>query len=241
MLYKCIKTIGTVINEVAPIVKKYIFSEGRVMKKRSLAAIMMASAMMLALMGCGSSTSETTTETTPETTAEQTTESSANTEDEDISTENDPLPEVFMTKAEPTFEYNGKTFSFTDDANTVVEGIKSVAKTVDEADNSGDAGNSYDFDKDADGLGLTIATSVNGEKTTIDLMSATGSGFKTEKGITIGSKMEDVRAAYGDPYEIDKFDNGELEIFSCEGFNMSFDIEDGKVVSIVYSNPDFRG
>lgn len=236
MLYKCIKTIGTATNKEVPAVKKYIFSEGRVMKKRSLAAIMMASAMMLALMGCGSSTSETTTETTPETTAEQTTESSANTEDADISTENDPLPEVFMTKAEPTFEYNGKTFSFTDDANTVVEGIKSVAKTVDD-----DGGNSYDFDKDADGLGLTIATSVNGEKTTIDLMAVTGSGFKTEKGITIGSKMEDVRAAYGDPYEIDKFDNGELEIFSCEGFNMSFDIENGKVISIVYSNPDFRG
>ena len=146
-----------------------------------------------------------------------------------------------MTKADPSFEYNGKTLSFTDDAKTVVEGIKSVAKTVDEAANSGDEGSSYDFDKDADGLGLTMATSVNGGKETIDLMAATGSGFKTSKGISVGSKMEDVKAAYGDPYEIDKFENGELEVYSCEGFNMSFDIEDGKVVSIVYSNPDFCG
>ena len=83
MMYKCIKTIGTVINEAAPIVKKYIFSEGRVMNKRSLTAIMMASAMMLALMGCGSGTAEAT----PETTGETATESNVNTETEETETE----------------------------------------------------------------------------------------------------------------------------------------------------------
>ena len=215
------------------------------MKEKRITAIMMASAMMLALMGCGNSAAEAAPETTGE--AATATESSVNTETEDTMTEIDPsadsseVPEEFVTKADPSFEYNGKTLSFTDDAKTVVEEIKAVAKTVDEVDNEGDEGKSYDFDKDADGLGLSIATSVNGGKETIDLMAVTCSGFKTSKGISVGSKMEDVKAAYGDPYEIDKFDDGELERFYCEGFNMSFDIEKGVVESIVYSNPDFRG
>ena len=215
------------------------------MKKRSLAAIMMASTMMLALMGCGNSTTESAPAS--ETTGETATESSVNTETEDTATEIDAsadtsgVPEEFITKADPSFEYKGKTLSFTDDAKTVVEGIKSVAKTVDEVPDEGDDGKSFDFDKDADGLGLSIATSVKEGKETIDLMAVTCSEFKTSKGISVGSKMEDVKAAYGDPYEIDKFDDGELEIFTCEGFKMSFDIEKGVVESIVYSDPDFRG
>ena len=123
------------------------------MKKRVM-TLLMASVMMVTLMGCDGVDDikefvDTTINSGDETSADET--SAEETVDEGGAEESALADEASASFSgdDASFEYNGKTFSFTDDANTVVEGIKSVAKTVDEADNSGDGGNSYDFDKDA--------------------------------------------------------------------------------------------
>ena len=181
------------------------------MNKKRLTAIMMVSAMVLALMGCGNGSAgegETSTE---------------------------------ISQADPSFEYNGKNVSFTDDAQTVVDAIKSVAELVDEGDNADGGGKTYNFDKAAEGSGLVIVTAADGGNEFIGSMVVNGEGFKTSKGIGIGSKVEDVKAAYGNPNERNKLKKEEIDIYRCNGFSFSFDIKDGQVKSIIYSNSNYHG
>ncbi len=180
------------------------------MRQKRITTIIMASAMVLALMGCGNGSAA---------------------DPEEISTE--------MTQADPSFEYNGKTVSFMDDAQTVVDALKSVAENVNEVE--ADGGKTFDFEDSEGGYNLTVVTSTEGGSEIVGSVSANGSGFKTSKGIGIGSTAEEVKAAYGKPNEKDKFKKGELDIYRCEGFSFSFNIKDGKVESILYSNSNFHG
>lgn len=180
------------------------------MRQKRITAIIMVSAMVLSLMGCGNGTAESA---------------------EEMSTE--------ITQADPSFEYNGKTVSFLDDAQTVVDALKTVAENVNEVE--ADGGKIFDFEDSEGGYNLTVVTSTEGGSEIIGSVSAKGSGFKTSKGIGIGSTIKDVKTAYGKPNEKDKFKKEELDIYRCEGFSFSFNIKDGKVESILYSNSNFHG
>lgn len=180
------------------------------MRQKRITAIIMVSAMVLSLMGCGNGTAESA---------------------EEMSTE--------ITQADPSFEYNGKTVSFLDDAQTVVDALKTVAENVNEVE--ADGGKIFDFEDSEGGYNLTVVTSNEGGSEIIGSVSAKGSGFKTSKGIGIGSTIKDVKTAYGKPNEKNKFKKGEVDIYRCDGFSFSFDIKDGKVESILYSNSNFHG
>ena len=181
------------------------------MNKKRLTAIMMVSAMVLALMGCGNGAAG----------------------------EGETVAEI--TQADPSFEYNGKTASFTDDPQTVVDAMKSVAELVDETDSAEGDGKSYEFDKTVNGPGLMIVTSVDGGTESIGSMVVNGEGFKTSKGIGVGSKVADVTAAYGNPSEKNKLSTEEVYAYKCDGFCFSFSIKDGQVYSILYSSSNYHG
>ena len=181
------------------------------MNKKRLTAIMMVSAMVLALMGCGNGAAGA-----GETSAE-------------------------ITQADPSFEYNGKTASFTDDPQTVVEAIKSVAELADEVDGEESSGKTYDFDKNGENYNLSISTSADEGSEIIGSMLVNGGEFKTSKGIGIGSKAEEVEAAYGNPNERTKLKKEEIYAYKCDGYSFSFTIKGGQVKSILYSNSNFHG
>lgn len=179
------------------------------MRQKRITVIMMASAMVFALMGCGSGSAGA------------------------ISTE--------ITQADPSFEYNGKTVSFTDDPQTVVEAIKSVAELADEVDGAESSGKTYDFDKNGENYNLSISTSADEGNEIIGSMLVNGGEFKTSKGIGIGSKAEEVEAAYGNPNERTKLKKEEIYAYKCDGYSFSFTIKGGQVKSILYSNSNFHG
>ena len=79
--------------------------------------------------------------------------------------------------------------------------------------------------------GFEINTYPNGEKDYISSVYLKDDSVETDKGIFIGSSLEDVKKAYGDKYT-EK--NGEY-VYTLGQTRLSFLIEDGYVSAITYS------
>ena len=99
----------------------------------------------------------------------------------------------------------------------------------------------YDFDKNGENYNLSISTSADEGNEIIGSMLVNGGEFKTSKGIGIGSKTEEVEAAYGNPNERTKLKKEEIYAYKCDGYSFSFTIKGGQVKSILYSNSNFHG
>ena len=74
------------------------------------------------------------------------------------------------------------------------------------------------------------------------LSSLRSEDFKTSKGISAGSSLEDVKAAYGDPSnEKQLAENASMVIYKFSSFEILFFIDNGKVDSINYQVNNFKG
>ena len=196
------------------------------MKKRSTTAILLASVMMFGLMGCGNTSAETT----------ETTETAEVEDDGERGDTN-------LKPADASFEYNGKTMSFTDDAQTLIAALDSIATKSGEGDVDGiDGGKYYEYDKNSDNPNLTVIVMKVDGKDTVGYLSVENEGFKTSNGIGIGSTMEEVEAAYGNPSESTQASKKEKsDRYIYNDYDIRFDIENGKVYSITYAHPEYKG
>ena len=87
-----------------------------------------------------------------------------------------------------------------------------------------------------------MATQDEDGKVIIGYLSSLSEDFKTSKGISAGSSLEDVKAAYGDPSnEKQLAENASMVIYKFSSFEIIFFIDNGKVDSITYQVNNFKG
>ena len=224
------------------------------MKKRTTTAILLSTTIMLTLMGCGSASSEATSETgeVTESQTETNSDTDSKTEDKDADAKSEEGSEdasktsdAAVTSDEASFEYKGKTLSFTDDAQTVIDALDSVGEPLDHNGSDGVEGLKwYNWDKiDKNDAKLSMATQDEDGKVIVGYLSSLRSeDFKTSKGISAGSSLEDVKAAYGDPSnEKQLAENASMVIYKFSSFEILFFIDNGKVDSINYQVNNFKG
>ena len=225
------------------------------MKKRISATIILASAMMLTLMGCGDASAEATSETgeVTEVQTETNSDTDSKTEDKDIDGEAETGSEdasktsdAAATSDEASFEYKGKTISFTDDAQAVMDALDSVGTQATDVDRTGfevEGVKWNDWDMNKGGTpNISVATQDDNGKEIIGCICGGGEDFKTSTGISTGSSPEDIKAAYGEPSSIGKVaQNAENYEYKFDSFKISFFIMDGELDNISYIHNNYKG
>ena len=219
------------------------------MKKKTTIAIILATTMMLTLMGCGDASAEATSETgeVTEVQTETNSDTDSKTEDKDIDAEAEEGSEdATKTSDEASFEYKGKTISFTDDAQAVIDALDSVGTQATDVDRTGfeiEGVKWNDWDMNKVGTpNISVATQDDNGKEIIGCICGGGEDFKTSKGISTGSSPEDIKAAYGEPSSIGKVaQNAESYEYKFDSFKISFFIMDGELDNISYIHNNFKG
>ena len=104
------------------------------MKKKTTTAILLATIMMLALMGCGTASTDTSSSDTASV-AEVNTDTEANSSDATADTSSDSASadssdtsDTSTASYNATFTYKGETFSFLDDLQTTLDKIDPLGK-----------------------------------------------------------------------------------------------------------------
>ena len=228
------------------------------MKKKTTTAILLATTMMLALMGCGAASTDTDSSSDAASVAEVNTDSDTNTSDDtsketdadtdtssDSASSDSSTSDTATASSDASFEYNGQTLSILDDLQTTLDKLNSAfPNEAQEISN----------EKTASGLNGYSYDSVNGGEAQIDILTFDNNGiqtvgqiaiikesFKTSKGIGIGSSSDDIIKAYGEPTTKNKLGNGIASLYKYKfgNYNLAFFVDDGKVDSINYLHPDF--
>ena len=215
------------------------------MKKKTTTAIILATTMMLALMGCGAASTDTDSSDAAYV-AEVDTDTEANSSDATADTSSDSSSSESTDKTDSatasgdnSFEYNGETFSILDDFQTTKKKADAVCKPVPDYPvlENGD-GSIYQYDPLGKGENqFMFVTFTNNGTETVGQLSISKTDFKTSKGIGIGSTVEDVVATYGEPTK--KSGNDTVYQYKLDNYYIFFDIMDGKVFSIDYMNLDY--
>ena len=209
--------------------------------KRKTAVILLASAMMLTMVGCSGNATEFLSEKTEATETREETKTDEGTEDkapdaeaEDGSEDAAKTSDSKSSASEDSFEFAGKTISMMDDPKNVID-ILNSACTVD-SKNSGKNAYCYDYDSENDEPTLSVYTYEKDGADRIGSIEVIKEEIKTSKGIGIGSTLEDLKAAYGEPYYSEKtierydYDFGDVVI--------QFYLKSGKVAYFSYFNAD---
>ena len=211
------------------------------MKKRTTTAILLATTLMLTLMGCGDSAASASESKDTASVAEVNTDSDkdTDTETEDaISSDSDSeestdKADSSVSSAAGTIEYKGETFCATDSLKANLDKADKVAKIAPGYPLEMDTNNSlyyYDeINKDKGDYGLAISTFEYQGEEIINGINSSDPEAKTPKGIHPGSTKDEVIAAYGDPLKI----NDSFYVYS----DYQFIIENGKVITICSENP----
>ena len=136
-----------------------------------------------------------------------------------------PAPAVNTSASELLFEFGGASLNIGDNAQSFVGAVPP---------NSQDAsvscyGNGEDINYYYDDFTLYIWNE-NGNYMTYGI-DITGTGAQTSRGITIGSSVEDVKAAYGTGYE----ELGSDYVYTYGEFNLHFTIAGNAVTAISYN------
>ena len=205
------------------------------MKKRISAAIILATTMMLALMGCGDASASAPESKDTASVAEVNTD----TETEDaISSDSDSeestdKADSSVSSAAGTIEYKGETFCATDSLKANLDKADKVAKIAPGYPLEMDTNNSLYFydviNEDKGEYCLAISTFEYQGEEIISGINSSDPEAKTPKGIHPGSTKDEVIAAYGDPLKI--MDN--FYIYS----DYQFIVDNGKVTTIGSENP----
>ena len=176
------------------------------MKNKTTAAILIASAMMLTLMGCGEASTENAPATgelsiealAPDEGTDVLDPSSSTSAEADSETASDADSSASNSE-DASIEINGKKVSILDDLQTTMDALGTA-----DGDPSSDASKAlyYSF---ASGAIEYTTVKLDGEELPLTLDIRSGD-YKTSKGVGIGSTEDEVVAAYGEPTKVD---NGE--------------------------------
>ncbi|MBO4456101.1 MAG: hypothetical protein J5802_00120 [Butyrivibrio sp.] len=215
------------------------------MKKRTTTAILLATTMMFALMGCGAASTDTDSSSDAASVAEVDTDTESNTSEETADTGSDSASadssdaaDTATASADDSFTYKGETFSVLDDFQTTLDKINAVGtpapKTPVEYD---DGSKLYDYDVTEDSCNFYMETAINNGTETVGHIGIMDPDSKTAKGISVGSTVEELTSAYGEPTE--KKGNGSIYAYKFDKSSIYFVTDNGKVIGIDYFTSDF--
>ncbi len=194
--------------------------------KNRLITFLLASTMIISLVGCGDAASAPANEPAA-------TETSSETENETADETSTTVETKSADASDASFEYNGKTVSVLDDLETVKSNLGTPTEESSSpfSDNSSDK--LYVFGSDPDTIDLAT---LDGKVQSITVYDYK---IKTTKGIGIGSSEEEVLTAYGNSGEKTESD-GETDIlYELGKYSIDFYFHrNGKVISIIYTNND---
>ena len=212
------------------------------MKKKSTVAVLTAVAMTLALMGCGvteedvtaSTADYTTTETTEEASEgdskEASTEVTVKSSEESIESASTAGSSEAIALSDDSFEVDGNAISVIANPQTNIEYLGGA--TPEETTKDKDI-TYYLFHVNDGKSNISLTTyTLNGKEETMEFIIE-DPGVKTSKGIEVGATKDEVTAAYGTPAK-DSNDNSIKYAF--EGYYITFQINNGKVINIYYTN-----
>ena len=219
------------------------------MKKKTTTAILLAATMMLALMGCGAASTDTDSSSDAASVAEvntdtNTTDDTSKETDADTDTSSDSASTDSSTSGTATastddsFTYKNETLSILDDLQTTLDKINAVgtpcpSSPIEEADGS----HLYLYDSDANDSNFLMETFISNGTETVGHIGLIGPDAKTAKGIGIGSTVEDLTSAYGEPTR--KSLKSATYNYEFDKLTIAFMIEDGKITNVDYLNSDF--
>lgn len=194
--------------------------------KNRIITFLLASTMIISLVGCGDAASAPANEPAA-------TETSSETENETADETSTTVETKSADASDASFEYNGKTVSVLDDLETVKANLGTPTEEQPSpfSDNSGDK--LYVFGSDPDTIDLAT---LDGK---VQSISVYDYKIKTTKGIGIGSSEEEVLTAYGNSGEKTEAD-GETDIlYELGKYSIDFFFDrNSKVISIIYENND---
>ncbi len=194
--------------------------------KNRIITFLLASTMIISLVGCGDAASAPANEPAA-------TETSSETENETADETSTTVETKSADASDASFEYNGKTVSVLDDLETVKANLGTPTEEQPSpfSDNSDDK--LYVFGSDPDTIDLAT---LDGK---VQSISVYDYKIKTTKGIGIGSSEEEVLTAYGNSGEKTEAD-GETDIlYELGKYSIDFYFHrNGKVISIIYTNND---
>ena len=194
--------------------------------KNRIITFLLASTMIISLVGCGDAASAPANEPAA-------TETSSETENETADETSTTVETKSADASDASFEYNGKTVSVLDDLETVKANLGTPTEEQPSpfSDNSSDK--LYVFGSDPDTIDLAT---LDGK---VQSISVYDYKIKTTKGIGIGSSEEEVLTAYGNSGEKTEAD-GETDIlYELGKYSIDFYFDrNSKVITIIYENND---
>lgn len=198
--------------------------------KKKLITLILTMTMVLTIMACGKSeslgggdnNSEVGTEIGSETEGSET-EGSENVDSESGAAE-DGVKTAADNKVETTVqnEIEEISFSILDDGKEVLEKLGDPASVTD-GDNNYHTNSYYNS--------AEVTYSADGDNVEIIEFKSFSDQWKTSKGITIASTLDEVKAAYGEPsYESTGADH-DVSYFYSDGYSISFSFNDNNEVT----------
>ena len=213
--------------------------------KRKTAVILLASAMMLTMVGCSGNATEFLSEKTEATETREETKTDEGTEDkadnassDSASADSSDVAGITAASIEDSFTYKGETFSVLDDLQTFLSKIDAVGTpTSDSPTEVKELGTHiYYYDVAGSDCDFSMYTINKNGTESIGSISLMGANVKTSNGITSGSTVEELISAYGEP----TFKKNEGEYYyEADKYVTSFDVRDGKVFAIYYYVTDY--
>lgn len=212
------------------------------MKKRIL-ALTFASAMVLSIVGCGSTSSEAgktdlfetaeTTETTedkPALESEDTVKTDdlgaeSNIETDEISQKETADSEVNSDLEPNSFMYDGKIISILGDLQTTLDDLGADKKA------DGDVTGEHIYTNGKDDIEV-VAREVEGKEELSQIIIHDKS-VKTSRGIAVGDTEDDIHDKYGDPNDVIPVDSLILN-YNFDGCSIMFTIDGTEISSIAY-------
>ncbi|RKM62925.1 hypothetical protein D6856_02035 [Butyrivibrio sp. XB500-5] len=212
------------------------------MKSRKTVAILMASAMMLALMGCGSSEGEATDGAdlnevnvgisvdvmAPESEADSITDASTDASEAASGT-------TSAATSDSSFSYKGKVISILDDTQAVIDALGTPDDTYeDSADDNPNLGEKRYYYHLAC---IEVSTLVIDGKENLLLITIKDPEIPTPKGIKFGSSKDDVIAAYGEPTKESESGDHKIIEYEFDNYKIILPLSNKDTVdAIMYEN-----
>ncbi|WP_026513397.1 hypothetical protein [Butyrivibrio sp. LB2008] len=218
------------------------------MKKKTTTAILLATTMMLALMGCGAASTDTDSSSDAASVSEVNAASDTNTsgdttKETDADTSSDSAStESSISLTDGSFEYKGKTISILDDLETTLDTFNTLFPNDSQelASNAGSNLHVYGYDNDSNGqCNIDIISHLSGDKQLPGQIDILEPDYKTPEGISVGSSRANVIATYGEPSEHNGCEDDCTLYYKFDKCNLRFDLMNGKVLCIVLLHPDF--
>ena len=219
------------------------------MKKKTTTAILLAATMMLALMGCGAASTDTSssdaayvaevnTDSESNTSGDTNNEANADASSDSVSVDSSESADTATASTDDSFTYKNETLSILDDLQTTLDKINAVgtpcpSSPIEEADGS----HLYLYDSDANDSNFLMETFISNGTETVGHIGLIGPDAKTAKGIGIGSTVEDLTSAYGEPTR--KSLKSNTYNYEFDKLTIAFMIKDGKITNVDYLNSDF--